>query len=224
MTPILPQDWQHLLCSELKEDYYSKIFQKLSECQEQGIKVYPRAEQIFAAFAYTSVANTKVVILGQDPYHGSGQAHGLSFSVPAGIKLPPSLVNIFKELRNDLGCEIPMFGDLTKWAEQGVLLLNSTLTVEANKANSHAKIGWQKFTDAVIKNLSDQKEHLVFVLWGANAQKKQELIDDSKHLILCSAHPSPLSAYNGFWHNQHFSKTNQYLLDHHLTPINWQLV
>jgi uracil-DNA glycosylase len=140
------------------------------------------------------------------------------------VKLPPSLVNIFKELRNDLGFEIPMFGDLTKWANQGVLLLNTALTVEARKANSHAKIGWQLFTDAVIKNLSASKEHLVFVLWGAHAQKKQVLIDASKHLILQSAHPSPLSAHNGFWGNKHFSTINYFLLNHNLAPIDWQLI
>jgi uracil-DNA glycosylase len=224
MKLSLPIEWQELLADELQKSYYKKILQFLAESRERGILIYPKEEHIFAAFEHTSVANTKVVILGQDPYHGPGQAHGLSFSVPPGVKLPPSLVNIFKELRNDLGFEIPMFGDLTKWANQGVLLLNTALTVEARKANSHAKIGWQLFTDAVIKNLSASKEHLVFVLWGAHAQKKQVLIDASKHLILQSAHPSPLSAHNGFWGNKHFSTINYFLLNHNLAPIDWQLI
>ena len=181
------------------------------------------AKQIFNAFNLTPFDDVKVVILGQDPYHNIGQAHGLAFSVPDGIQKPPSLQNIFKELKNDLGIEIPSTGNLEKWAKEGVLLLNASLTVRANMAASHAKIGWQQFTDAAIKALSDKKNNLVFILWGNYAIAKERLIDERKHLILKSVHPSPLSASRGFFGCHHFSKTNEYLINKGIKPIDWRL-
>ena len=178
---------------------------------------------IFNCFRYTPFANVKVVLLGQDPYHNEGQANGLCFSVKDGIPKPPSLENMMKELHEDLGCPIVKSGDLTKWAKEGVLLMNTALTVRAHQANSHANCGWSWFTDAVISILSEQKNHLVFLLWGGNARKKKTLIDQSKHLILECAHPSPLSAYNGFFGCRHFSKTNDYLIKQGITPIDWDL-
>ena len=185
--------------------------------------VYPDMYDIYNCFRYTPLANVKVVLLGQDPYHNVGQAHGLCFSVREGIEQPPSLVNIFKELHDDLGCPIPKTGDLTKWAKQGVLLLNTALTVRAHMANSHKNCGWTWFTDSVISLLSEKKERLVFLLWGGNARSKKPLIDGSKHLILECAHPSPLSAYNGFFGCRHFSKTNAYLEKNGIAPIDWDL-
>lgn len=184
-------------------------------------EVYPPASRIFAAFDACPFPEVKVVILGQDPYHGPGQANGLSFSVNPGVRFPPSLLNIFKEVSADTGAPIPVDGDLSRWARQGVLMLNATLTVAANRAGSHQGHGWEQFTDAVIKRLSDLREHLVFILWGSYAIRKSELIDQSRHLILTSPHPSPLSAHRGFFGNHHFSRANAYLQAHGATPIVW---
>lgn len=184
-------------------------------------EVYPPASRIFAAFDACPFPEVKVVILGQDPYHGPGQANGLSFSVNPGVRFPPSLLNIFKEVSADTGAPLPVDGDLSRWARQGVLMLNATLTVAANHAGSHQGHGWEQFTDAVIKRLSDRREHLVFILWGSYAIRKSELIDQSRHLILTSPHPSPLSAHRGFFGNHHFSRANAYLQAHGATPIVW---
>lgn len=184
-------------------------------------EVYPPASRIFAAFDACPFPEVKVVILGQDPYHGPGQANGLSFSVNPGVRFPPSLLNIFKEVSADTGAPLPVYGDLSRWARQGVLMLNATLTVAANRAGSHQGHGWEQFTDAVIKRLSDRREHLVFILWGSYAIRKSELIDQSRHLILTSPHPSPLSAHRGFFGNHHFSRANAYLQAHGATPIVW---
>lgn len=184
-------------------------------------EVYPPASRIFAAFDACPFPEVKVVILGQDPYHGPGQANGLSFSVNPGVRFPPSLLNIFKEVSADTGAPLPVDGDLSRWARQGVLMLNATLTVAANRAGSHQGHGWEQFTDAVIKRLSDRREHLVFILWGSYAIRKSELIDQSRHLILTSPHPSPLSAHRGFFGNHHFSHANAYLQAHGATPIVW---
>lgn len=184
-------------------------------------EVYPPASRIFAAFDACPFPEVKVVILGQDPYHGPGQANGLSFSVNPGVRFPPSLLNIFKEVSADTGAPMPVDGDLSRWARQGVLMLNATLTVAANRAGSHQGHGWEQFTDAVIKRLSDRREHLVFILWGSYAIRKSELIDQSRHLILTSPHPSPLSAHRGFFGNHHFSRANVYLQAHGATPIVW---
>ena len=183
--------------------------------------VYPPSEEIFNAFKHSAVDSLKVVILGQDPYHGAGQAHGLSFSVKAGVPFPPSLLNIFKEIESDLGNSLPSNGDLTRWAEQGVLLLNSTLTVRAHQPGSHQKKGWEVFTDEVIRTISDTRESVVFLLWGAYAQKKSLLIDPTKHLILKAPHPSPLSSYRGFFGCKHFSIANEYLVKNGIDPIEW---
>ncbi len=184
-------------------------------------EVYPPASRIFAAFDACPFPEVKVVILGQDPYHGPGQANGLSFSVNPGVRFPPSLLNIFKEVSADTGAPMPADGDLSRWARQGVLMLNATLTVAANRAGSHQGHGWEQFTDAVIKRLSDRREHLVFILWGSYAIRKSELIDQSRHLILTSPHPSPLSAHRGFFGNHHFSRANAYLQAYGATPIVW---
>jgi len=199
-----------------------KIF--LKEEKEAKKTIYPRGSEIFNAFNCTPFYSTKVVLLGQDPYHGLGQAHGLSFSVPLGVAPPPSLMNIFKELATDIpNFKIPSHGNLTSWAQQGVLLLNATLTVRANEAGSHQQKGWEPFTDAVIATLSARREHLVFLLWGRFAQAKASLIDEQKHLVLKAAHPSPFSAYHGFFGCKHFSKTNAYLESVGLPTIDWQL-
>ncbi|WP_339699655.1 uracil-DNA glycosylase [Algoriphagus aquimarinus] len=184
-------------------------------------KVFPPPKEIFNAFNHCPINSVKVVILGQDPYHGPGQAHGLAFSVRPGVPFPPSLSNIFKEIESDLGKPLPLNGDLTRWADQGVFLLNATLTVRAHQAGSHQKKGWEEFTDEVIRAISDQREHVVFFLWGAYAQKKSILIDASKHLILKAPHPSPLSSYRGFFGCKHFSKANEYLIANGITPIDF---
>ena len=214
--------WDEALAPLFADEKYKAIREFLKK-EYTYHTVYPDMYDIYNCFRYTPLANVKVVLLGQDPYHNVGQAHGLCFSVREGIEQPPSLVNIFKELHDDLGCPIPKTGDLTKWAKQGVLLLNTALTVRAHMANSHKNCGWTWFTDSVISLLSEKKEHLVFLLWGGNARSKKPLIDRSKHLILECAHPSPLSAYNGFFGCRHFSKTNDYLVQHGLTPIDWDL-
>lgn len=220
--PEIEDKWFEVLKTEFESPYFANIKSFLIEEKRQYI-VYPPAKQIFNAFNLTPFDDVKVVILGQDPYHNIGQAHGLAFSVPDGIQKPPSLQNIFKELKNDLGIEIPSTGNLEKWAKEGVLLLNASLTVRANMAASHAKIGWQLFTDAAIKALSDKKNNLVFILWGNYAIAKERLIDERKHLILKSVHPSPLSASRGFFGCHHFSKTNEYLINKGIKPIDWRL-
>jgi len=220
----LPKDWQALLEAEFDQPYMKSLQDFLTAEQEQGKVIYPLADQIFAAFNLTPLSAVKVVILGQDPYHGPNQAHGLSFSVPKAItKLPPSLKNIYKELYSDLGIPIAAAGDLTPWAKQGVLLLNAMLTVEARNAGSHQKQGWEIFTDHVIELLSERCEGLVFVLWGAYAQKKGSLIDESKHLVLKGIHPSPLSAHRGFFGSTPFSYINQYFSDKNKPVIDWSL-
>ncbi len=219
----LPDDWKNLLQDEFSKTYMDQLKTFLLAEKKVGKEIYPQSSEIFNAFNITSIANVKVVILGQDPYHGAAQAHGLSFSVKAGIKPPPSLQNIFKELSSDIGCTIPSHGDLSGWAHQGVLLLNSVLTVEANSAASHQGKGWELFTDIVIQKLQQVKPHLVFILWGKFAQSKAPLIDSDRHLILKAAHPSPFSAYQGFFGCKHFSKTNEFLHSHQQNTIDWEL-
>ncbi|NBC84552.1 MAG: uracil-DNA glycosylase [Bacteroidetes bacterium] len=222
MSPVIHDSWKKVLKDEFESDYFVGLKQFLQQ-EKQRYKIYPAGKLIFNAFDQTPFDQVKVVILGQDPYHGKGQAHGLCFSVPHGIKPPPSLVNIFKELHDDVGIEIPTHGTLDKWAQQGVLLLNATLTVRASQAGSHQKKGWEQFTNAAIQQLSDQREELVFLLWGNYAKAKESLIDNSKHLVLKAAHPSPFSAHNGFFGCRHFSRSNQYLNAKSKKPINWQV-
>ena len=217
----LHESWKSALAHEFDQPYFAALNSFLLKEKERGEVIYPPDEQIFAALDMTPLQDVKVVILGQDPYHGIGQAHGLSFSVNDGVKFPPSLQNIFKELQSDCGIPIPLSGNLTKWATQGVLLLNATLTVRKDQAGSHQKKGWEIFTDAVIKTISNHHAHIVFILWGRFAQSKIHLIDASKHLILTAAHPSPLSAYNGFFGCKHFSKTNAYLKANGKQEIKW---
>ena len=215
--------WKELLKDEFKKPYFKQIAEHLKTEKAQGKLIYPPGPMIFHAFATTPVKHVKVVILGQDPYHGPGQAMGLSFSVPKGVHPPPSLVNIFKELHDDTGAPIPSHGDLTKWAKQGVLLLNASLTVRNGEPMSHSKLGWHVFTNTVISKISEVKKNLVFILWGKFAQEKMSLIDAKKHFCLKSAHPSPLSAHNGFFGCKHFSKTNSFLMKHGIDPIDWAL-
>ena len=215
-------DWDEVLRDEFKKEYYLKLREFL-KAEYFTKTVYPPMNDIFNALKMTSYEDTRVVILGQDPYHGYGQAHGLCFSVKEGVTPPPSLVNIFKEIKNDLGIEPPESGCLTKWAKQGVMLLNTTLTVREGNANSHSKCGWQEFTDKVISILSTREEPMVFLLWGANARSKKSLIDCNKHLVLESVHPSPLSAYGGFFGCKHFSKANEFLSTNDFKPIDWQI-
>jgi uracil-DNA glycosylase len=213
-------EWEKALHSEFKKPYYAQLYKKVLNAYRTET-VYPPSTDIFNAFAFTPLENVKVVILGQDPYHEPGQANGLCFSVHKGIRIPPSLVNIYKEMSSDLGCPIPENGDLTGWARQGVLLLNTVLTVRAHAANSHRGIGWEEFTDAAIRVLADQDRPLVFILWGTPARRKKALIYNPKHLIIESPHPSPLSASSGFFGSRPFSKTNDYLVRCGLTPIDW---
>ena len=216
----LGNDWDEILAGEFEQDYYKRIRYWLKkEYAEQTI--YPAAENIFNALRYTPYSKVKAVILGQDPYHGPGQAHGLCFSVQDGVPFPPSLINIFKEIQDDLGHPVPTTGNLIRWADQGVLLLNATLTVRAHQAGSHQNRGWETFTDAVIHRLAAERSHIVYILWGSYAQKKGAFIDSSRNLVLKSAHPSPLSAYRGFFGNKHFSKANDYLIATGQTPIEW---
>lgn len=219
----MEQSWKEVLRNEFEQPYFSGIANFLKAEKNAGKTIYPPGPFIFNAFDTTPFDEVKLVILGQDPYHNPQQAHGLSFSVPDGIAPPPSLVNIFKELHDDIGMEIPRSGNLQKWAKQGVLLLNAALTVQANTPMSHSKIGWHHFTDDVIRILSEKKEHVVFLLWGAFAKSKQELIDHTKHLVLTAAHPSPLSAHNGFFGCRHFSKANHWLQEKGFKPIDWTL-
>jgi uracil-DNA glycosylase len=224
MDVQIEPSWKQALKSEFREPYFQEAVQFLKTEKQAGKIIYPAGSQIFQAFNTTTFDKLKVVLLGQDPYHGKNQAHGLSFSVQKGVNPPPSLMNIFKELQQDIGMPIPSHGDLTHWAEQGVLLLNACLTVRAGEPASHARIGWQLFTDAVIRQISELKEHVVFLLWGKFAQEKQVLIDQRKHLILKAAHPSPYSADKGFFGCRHFSKTNEYLMNHGIEPIDWYIV
>jgi len=223
ISPQLEESWKEALLEEFRQPYFAELKAFLVEEKKKGLTIYPPGKEIFNAFNYTPFKDVKVVIIGQDPYHGIGQAHGLSFSVKKGVNPPPSLKNIFKEIQNDLGIAPPNHGELTAWAKQGVLLLNATLTVRAKQPGSHQKKGWENFTDSVIKTLSDKKEKLVFLLWGKFAQAKAELIDTQKHAVLTAAHPSPYSASNGFFGCKHFSKTNAVLTQHGLTPIDWSL-
>ncbi len=223
MNVEIEASWKKQLHSEFSKDYFENIVAFLKTEKAQNKIIYPPGSLIFNAFDKTPFNILKVVLLGQDPYHGKGQAMGLSFSVPKGIRQPPSLINIFKELHDDVGMPMPSTGDLTPWAEQGVLLLNAALTVRAGDANSHAKNGWHQFTDAVIKKVSDDKEGIVFLLWGSFAHQKQELIDQTKHHVLKAAHPSPFSADKGFFGCKHFSKTNDYLIKQKQEPIDWKI-
>jgi uracil-DNA glycosylase len=224
MDVKIEPSWHEALKSEFTKPYFLEIVTFLKIEKNAGKIIYPPGPLIFNAFNHTPFDKVKVVILGQDPYHNPGQAHGLSFSVPAGIKPPPSLVNIFKEIQKDLSINMPEgYGNLTSWADQGVLLLNAILTVRANEPASHAKIGWMNFTDAVITKISDEKKGVIFLLWGKFAQEKQLLIDETKHFVLKAAHPSPFSADKGFFGCKHFSKTNELLTNQGLAPINWKL-
>lgn len=218
----LEASWQEVLKAEFSKEYFIELNNFLNKEKEKSI-IYPPEEEIFSAFNYTPLSKLKVVIMGQDPYHGAGQSHGLAFSVKQGIKIPPSLRNIFKELHSDIGMEIPTSGYLKNWAENGVLLLNATLTVKANNAGSHQKKGWETFTNEVIKLISEKKKNIVFLLWGKYAQSKASLIDGEKHHILKAVHPSPLSAYGGFFGCEHFSKTNKILKQNNITEINWNV-
>lgn len=217
----LSNSWSSYLKEELRKEYIKKLEEFLFAQHQKKKTIYPATENLFAALDLVDIQNVKVVILGQDPYHGEGQAHGLSFSVSDGIKHPPSLRNIFTELNSDLNQDVPESGNLLKWANQGVLLLNTVLTVEKEKAGSHQNQGWETFTDRIISVISENCDHVVFILWGANAQKKSALIDPEKHLILKSAHPSPLSSYRGFFGSKPFSKANTWLKKMGKTPINW---
>ncbi len=215
--------WKAFLKQEFNQPYFLQIVTHLKTEKSAGKIIYPPGSLIFNAFDKTPLDQLKVVILGQDPYHNPGQAHGLSFSVPDGVTPPPSLLNIYKEIAADIGLQLPKKGNLEKWAERGVLLLNAALTVRANEPGSHAKIGWMDFTDAVIRTISERKQQVVFLLWGRFAQEKQGLIDETKHLVLKAAHPSPFSADKGFFGCRHFSKTNEYLAKNGIDPIDWSL-
>lgn len=220
MNVQIEETWKEALMPEFSKDYFIRLTDFVRK-EYHETTVYPPGKLIFNAFNLCPFDKVKVVIIGQDPYHGPGQAHGLCFSVNDGVQPPPSLVNIFKEINNDLGKPIPQSGNLTRWAEQGVLLLNATLTVRAHQAGSHQRQGWEEFTDAVIRKLAEEKSNLVFILWGSYAQKKGAFIDRNKHLVLTSVHPSPLSAHNGFFGNHHFSLANDYLVENGKTAIDW---
>ena len=218
----IANDWLAPLQEEFKKPYYAKLYRFVKDEYEHRT-VYPAPADIFNAFHFTPLEKVKVVILGQDPYHEPGQAHGLSFSVKPGVEIPPSLLNIYKELQDDLGCYIPNNGYLTKWAEQGVLLLNTVLTVRAHAANSHRNMGWEEFTDAAIRILNEQDRPIVYLLWGAPAGRKKAMLNNPKHLVLTAPHPSPLSAYRGFFGCRHFSQANRFLEEHGIEPIDWQI-
>lgn len=220
MNVQIEQSWHEVLADEFEKEYFVQLTEFVREEYGKG-QCFPPGRLIFNAFNLCPFDKVKVVIIGQDPYHSPGQAHGLCFSVNDGVRFPPSLQNIFKEIESDIGKPIPQSGNLTRWAQQGVLMLNATLTVRAHQAGSHQGHGWEQFTDRVIELLSERREHLVFILWGAYAQRKGAVIDREKHLVLASAHPSPLSAYNGFFGNRHFSRTNEYLTAHGIEPIVW---
>lgn len=218
----IQNDWLDALKEEFRQPYYKKLFQTVNE-EYRTRQIFPPADDIFNAFHLTPLHEVKVVILGQDPYHGEGQAHGLCFSVRPGVDIPPSLVNIYQELHGDLGCTIPNHGCLTKWAKQGVLLLNTVLTVRAHQANSHKGIGWEEFTDAAIRKLNEQDRPIVFMLWGRPAQAKKSMLHNPKHLILEAPHPSPLSAYRGFFGSRPFSQANRFLEAQGVEPVDWQI-
>ena len=220
MDVKIEESWKVHLRQEFEKTYF-RILTDFVRKEYTSKTIYPPAKLIFNAFDNCPFDKVKVVIVGQDPYHEPGQAHGLCFSVNDGVQIPPSLVNIYKEIENDLGIAAPRSGNLTRWAEQGVLLLNATLTVQAHRAGSHQGKGWEEFTDAAIRQLAVERDHLVFLLWGAYAQRKGETIDANRHLVLKSPHPSPLSAHRGFFGNKHFSRTNEYLSAHNMEPINW---
>lgn len=218
----ISNDWLEPLKPEFSKDYYKKLYFTILDEYKKHL-VFPPADDVFNAYSLTPLKDVKVVIIGQDPYHNVGQAHGLCFSVRPDVEIPPSLVNIYKELQDDLGCYIPNNGYLVKWAKQGVLLLNTVLTVRAHQANSHRGLGWEEFTDATIRILNEQDRPIVFILWGSPAQKKKTMLNNPKHLILEAPHPSPLSAYRGFFKSKPFSKTNEFLIQNHLEPIDWQI-
>lgn len=218
----ITNDWLEPLKPEFSKEYYKKLYFMVMDEYKHHL-VFPPADDVFNAYALTPLRDVKVVIIGQDPYHNNGQAHGLCFSVRPEVDIPPSLVNIYKELHDDLGCYIPNNGYLVKWARQGVLLLNTVLTVRAHQANSHRGIGWEEFTDATIRILNEQDRPIVFILWGAPAQRKKAMLNNPAHLILEAPHPSPLSAYRGFFGSRPFSKTNDFLIKNHLEPIDWQI-
>lgn len=222
LNPQINESWKIVLQDEFASPYFQELTSFLRE-EKKKYQIFPAGQQIFSAFNHTPFNRVKVVILGQDPYHGPGQAHGLCFSVPEGIPHPPSLINIFKEIESDLGIPVPANGNLTGWAEQGVLLINAILSVRANAPASHQNKGWEKFTDAVIRNLSEKRKNLIFLLWGNYAQAKESLIDGNRHYILKAAHPSPLSAHRGFFGCRHFSKTNEILAELGLNEIDWRL-
>lgn len=219
---IIGNDWDDIIGSEFDKEYYQNLRKFLDE-EYSSHTIYPIPQNIYAALKLTSYKDTKVVILGQDPYHEENQAHGLSFSVNKGVEIPPSLQNIYKELHDDLKCEIPNHGYLVSWAKQGVLLLNAVLTVRSHMANSHKGKGWELLTDKIIQELNEKDEPVVFILWGANARSKKQYINNPKHLTLESVHPSPLSAYNGFFGSKPFSKTNKFLMENNMKPIDWQI-
>lgn len=224
MDVQIEESWKLELKQEFSKSYFQQVVTLIKTEKMQGKTIYPPGSLIFNAFTQTPFQNVKVVILGQDPYHGPGQAHGLCFSVQDGINPPPSLINIYKEIESDIGVGMPArYGNLTKWAQQGVLLLNAFLTVRANEPASHSKIGWEEFTNAVIRKISEDKKGVVFLLWGKFAQEKQTLIDETKHYVLKAAHPSPFSADKGFFGCKHFSKTNELLINQGLEPIDWKL-
>lgn len=218
----ITNDWLSVIQPEFAKPYYRELYETVKN-EYATHRVYPDSKDLFNAFHFTPLKDVKVVIIGQDPYHNTGQAHGLCFSVKPGIDIPPSLINIYKELESDLGCFIPDNGYLEKWARQGVLLLNTVLTVRAHEANSHKGIGWEQFTDAVIAGLNKEDRPIVFLLWGAPAQRKSKMLNNPKHLILEAPHPSPLSAYRGFFGCRHFSRTNDFLVQNGLTAIDWQI-
>ncbi|WP_232771553.1 uracil-DNA glycosylase [Colwellia sp. 12G3] len=216
--------WQQLINRETKQSYFKDLVTEVAKQRSSEISIYPTENDVFNAFNHVDLADIKIVILGQDPYHGKDQAHGLAFSVQEGIKVPPSLVNMYKELSTDIkGFKAPKHGCLTPWAEQGVLLLNTVLTVQQGNAHSHAKLGWEIFTEQVINELNEHNDGCVFILWGAHAHKKGKNINQDKHLVLAGPHPSPLSAYRGFYGCQHFSQANAWLVKHEMNPIDWQL-
>jgi uracil-DNA glycosylase len=223
MNVKIEESWKRILKEEFTKDYFLQITTFIKTEKAAGKTIYPPGTLMFNAFEKTPFEKVKVVLLGQDPYHNPGQAHGLSFSVQDGVSKPPSLINIFKELQNDLGLSQPVNGNLEKWALQGVMLLNAALTVRKNEPGSHSKIGWIDFTDAVIKKISEEKKGVVFLLWGKFAQDKQSLIDETKHHVLKAAHPSPFSADKGFFGCKHFSKTNEFLMQEGLEPVDWKL-
>lgn len=220
----MEKSWRNVLGPELKKPYMVELLEYLQNERAAGKVIYPTEDDVYAALKLTPLDKVRVVIIGQDPYHGPGQAHGLCFSVKKGVKIPPSLQNIFKELHNDLGIKIPDHGYLEKWAQSGVLLLNNVLTVEDGKAGSHHQKGWEQFTDKIIEILNTKKESLVFILWGTPAQKKAGAVDTKRHLVLKSVHPSPLSVYRGFFGTKPFSKANEYLASKKLEPVDWNLV